>query len=102
MREPNAASERINRVGRYGGPDVRLQPLAADNIERAVEKVCDVLLRTGVVENGNACCRVEFDHDIAVAVGPGHRPAENGNRKIAVILPYPAAYSGWRSNRVWC
>src|SRR5205085_10087101 len=45
-----AVSERINRIGYYGGANVRLQPRAADNIDRAVEQTGDVGFQTGVVE----------------------------------------------------
>ena len=38
-----AASEGINRVGYNGGASVRLQPLAADNIDRAVKQAGDVV-----------------------------------------------------------
>jgi hypothetical protein len=38
-----AVSERINRVGCPGGADVRLQPVAADDIDRAVEQTGNVV-----------------------------------------------------------
>src|SRR5207302_2896034 len=66
-----AVSERINRVGYYGGANVRLQPRAADNIDRAVEQTGDVVFQTGVVEHRDMRHRIKFHHDIDVTVRAG-------------------------------
>src|SRR5271165_3830367 len=67
---PLAASEGINGIGRGSGANVRLKPGAVDNIDRAVEQAGDVLFRSGVIEDGDVCGRIKFDHDVDVAVGP--------------------------------
>ena len=64
-----AALESIDGVGRGGGANVRLQPLPTDNIDRAVEQAGNVIFQAGVVKNGDVGRRIEFHHDIDVAVG---------------------------------
>ena len=65
-----AVSEGINGVGRGGGTNVGLKPGAVDNIARAVEQAGYLLFQSGVIEKGDVCGRIKFDHDVDVAVGP--------------------------------
>src|SRR5437868_13328768 len=66
-----AVSERINRVGYYGGANVSLKPRAADNIDRADEQTGDVVFQTGVVEHRDMRPRIKFHHDIDVTGSAG-------------------------------
>src|SRR5437870_3279498 len=65
-----AALESIDGVGRGGRTNVRLKPFTVDNINRAVEQTGNVIFEAGVVKDSDPGCRVKFNHDVNVAVGP--------------------------------
>src|SRR4051795_265623 len=66
----SAGSECINRVGRNGGVDVRLEALAAHNVDGTIEQRRDVILERDILVDADPGCRIDFDHDVDVAVGP--------------------------------
>src|ERR1044071_1362113 len=94
----SAGSERINRVGRDGRFDVRLEPVAAHDIDGTIEQRGDVTLERDILVDADPGRRIDFDHDVDVAVGPfvaaGTR-AEQGGMGDAVraqgglVLPQP-------------
>src|SRR3954453_1061 len=94
----SAGSERINRVGRDGGFDVRLEPVAAHDIDGAIEQRGDVILERDILVDADPGGGIDFDHDIDVAVGPviaaGTRAEQGGVADAArpqsgFVLPQP-------------
>src|SRR6185312_707495 len=94
----SAGSERINRVGRDGGFDVRLEPLAAHNIDGTIEQRRDVILERDILVDADPGGRIDFDHDVDIAVGPvvaaGTRAEQGGMADAArpqggLVLPQP-------------
>src|SRR6266404_7095938 len=65
-----AALESIDGVDFGARANIRLEPFTADDIDWAVKQSSDVVLQSGVVEDGDASRRVKFNHDVDVAVGP--------------------------------
>jgi hypothetical protein len=49
----DAVSESINGIGRGGGPNVRLMPVAVNDFDRAIEQVSDVRFQSSVVKDGD-------------------------------------------------
>ena len=47
----------------YGGANVRLQPLAADDIDWALERTGDVF-QAGIIEHCDVRRRIEFHRDV--------------------------------------
>src|SRR5262245_52772045 len=66
-----AVSELHKSVGYHRGAKVRLQPLAAHDVDPAVEQTGDIFLLANVAENGDTRRRVKFNHDIDVAIRAG-------------------------------
>src|SRR6266404_1017866 len=64
-----AVSECINGVGCGCGTNVRLETVAADDINRALEQSCNVILERDVFIDANPGCRIDFNHDVYIAVG---------------------------------
>ena len=64
------ASERINRVCNRRWPDVRLQTVAADDINRLIKQFRDVILERDILVDADSRRRIDLDHDIDVALGP--------------------------------
>jgi hypothetical protein len=62
-------SESIDCVSGDGWFHIRLQPVAVYYIDTAVEQSGDVILQAGILENGDPGRRIEFDHDVGVALG---------------------------------
>src|SRR5690349_948212 len=94
----SGGSERINRVGRDGGFDVRLEPLAAHDIDGTIEQRCDVILERDILIDADPGGGIDFDHDVDVAVGPvvtaGTRAEQGGVADAArtqgsLVLPQP-------------
>src|SRR3954462_6513476 len=94
----SAGSECINRVGRNGGFDVRLEPVAAHDIDGTIEQRRDVILERDILIDADPGRRIDFDYDVNIAVGPvvtsGTR-AEQGSMADAaraqggLVLPQP-------------
>src|SRR3954454_3456157 len=94
----SAGSERINRVDRDGGFDVRLEPLAAYDIDGTIEQRRDIILERDILIDADRGRRIDFDHDVDVAVGPvvaASTRAEQGGMADAtraqggLVLPQP-------------
>src|SRR4051812_46269859 len=94
----SARSERINRVGRDGGFDVRLEPLAAQDIDGTIEQRRDVILERNILVDADPGRGIDFDHDVDIAVGPvvaASLRAEQGGMADAarpqggLVLPQP-------------
>src|ERR1700735_2502631 len=66
----DAASEGINSIARGGRANVGVESVAAYNINGAVEQPCDVILKRDIFKDANRRCRIDFDHDVDVAVRP--------------------------------
>jgi len=66
----SAASEGIDGVGRGRRPHVRLKTLAADNINRTIEQLGDVILEGNLFVHAHLGRRIDLDHNIDVAVRP--------------------------------
>src|SRR5438105_15951895 len=64
-----AVSECIDGVGCGSGTNVRLETVAADDINRALEQSCNVMLERDVFIDANPGCRIDFNHDVYIAVG---------------------------------
>ncbi len=64
------ASESINSVGNSHWTNIRFQALTVNNIDWAIEKTSDVIFQSGIVEHGDMGIRIEFKHDVYIAVGP--------------------------------
>src|SRR5271169_245801 len=64
-----AGSESIDGIGRRGRPDVGLEALATNDIDRAVEEFCNVILERDVFIDADAGGGIDLDHDIDVTVG---------------------------------
>src|ERR1700759_5329525 len=82
-----AASEGINGVGRRSRANVGLQPVAVDNINRAVEQTGDVVFYPGVVEDGYLGRWIKFNHDVDVAVGPVVAPRTRTEQRRMTDAP---------------
>src|SRR3954468_18644968 len=94
----SAESECINRVGRDGGFDVRLEPVAVHDIDGTIEQPRDVILERDILVDADPGRRIDFDHNVDVAVGPvvaaGTRAEQGGMADAAraqggLILPQP-------------
>src|SRR4051795_2839940 len=94
----SAGSECINRVGRDGGFNVRLEPLAAHNIDGTIEQRRDVILERDILIDADPGGGIDFDHDVDVVVGPvvaARSGAEQGGMADAaraqggLVLPQP-------------
>src|SRR5258708_27772994 len=71
----------IDRVGRGGGADIGFDAVAVHDVHGAVKQARDVFLEAGVVEYGEMRFRIDFDHDVDIAV------------TTAVAPRHPAQYS---------
>src|SRR3954468_22949103 len=94
----SAESECINRVGRDGGFDVRLEPVAVHDIDGTIEQRRDVILERDILVDADPGRGIDFDHDIDIAVGPivaaGPRAEQGGMADAAgaqggLVLPQP-------------
>jgi len=65
-----AVSECIDGVGCGSGANVRRETVAADDINRALEQSCGIILERDVFIDANPGCRIDFNHDVYIAVGP--------------------------------
>src|SRR6266446_3020816 len=65
-----AALESIDGVDFGARANIGLEPFAADYVDWAVKPAGDVVLQSGVVEDGDAGRGIKFNHDVDVAVGP--------------------------------
>src|SRR5438105_412045 len=85
----SGCSECIDRVGHRLGTNVGFEPLAAYDVDGLIEKSCNVFLEFHIIENRDAGVRIEFDHDVDIAiravVTTSHR-AEQGS----MLDPAPA------------
>ena len=102
---PSAVSsglERIDRVSRGGGTDMRFETVAVDHIDRPFEQAGDVLLEARIFEHGQMRRRIDLDHDVEVAVGPAvaarHR-AEYGRPPHAARAGQVRIEGGFRGLR---
>jgi hypothetical protein len=68
-RSTASVSEGIDGVSR-SRLYMRLQPVAVYHIDWAVEQGSEVPLQTGAIEDGNPSHRIEFDHEIGIALRP--------------------------------
>src|SRR5689334_7884422 len=85
----SVCSECIDRVGHGVATNVGFEALAAYNVYRLIEEACNVFLDVHVIKNRDAGVRIEFDHDVDVAirtvVTPSHRPEQG-----SMLDPTPA------------
>jgi len=65
-----AVSECIDGVGCGSGANVRRETVAADDINRALEQSWGIILERDVFIDANPGCRIDFNHDVYIAVGP--------------------------------
>src|SRR5882724_2477003 len=65
-----AVSECIDGVGRGSGTKVDLETVAADDVNRALKQSRNVVLERDVFIDANPGCRIDFNHDVYIAVGP--------------------------------
>ncbi len=65
-----AESEGIDGVSGGGGFHIGFESVAIHHVDRAAEQGADLVLQTGIVEDGDPGSGIEFDHDVGVAVGP--------------------------------
>src|SRR5690242_7108168 len=90
-RTPSARSEGIDGISQGGRTDVGLQALAIDDINGLFEKTGDVFLQFDVVEHRDPRGRIDFDHDIEVAVRP---MIASCDRTKQGSMPYAALTQG--------
>src|ERR1700704_2242174 len=96
-RTPSVRSEGIDSVGHSGWTDVRLETVAIDDVDRLIEKAGDVFLEVDILEHGDTRGRIDFDHDVDVAIRlmavPRHR-AKQGR-----MLPPPLTEGGFKASQ---
>jgi len=61
-------SEGTNGVDYRGRFHIRLQSGPIDDIDSSIKHRCDVFFHPRVIEDGDMRIRIEFDHDVSVAV----------------------------------
>src|SRR6266403_2970554 len=60
--------EGIDRVTGRGGTDIGLKAVAVHHVDGSVKQAPDVILEASIVEHGKMRVRIDFDHDVDVAV----------------------------------
>src|ERR1700687_3106971 len=65
----SAGLEGIDRINRRGGTDIGLEAVAVHHVDGTIKQARDEILEASIVEHGEMRLRIDFDHDIDIAVG---------------------------------
>ena len=80
-----AVLESIKGVARRGRTDVRLEPVAVDDIDRAFEQSGNIVFQSGIVKDGDLGRRIKFKYDVDITLWTLVNPrAQRGP-----VLPQP-------------
>src|ERR1700686_4830309 len=60
--------EGIGRISGRGGADIGFEAVAVYHVDGAVKQARDVILQACIVEHGDMRLRIDFDHDVDIAV----------------------------------
>src|SRR6266849_5239500 len=60
--------EGIDRVSGRGWTDIRLEAVAVHHVDGTIKQARDVILEASIVEHGEMRLRIDFDHDVDIAV----------------------------------
>src|SRR6266508_2501733 len=57
----------INRICRRGRTNVRLQPVASDDVNRAIEQAGDIFFQPDIIEHGDTGAWIDIDDYVQIA-----------------------------------
>src|SRR5882724_1136872 len=60
--------EGIDRVSGRGGTDMGFETVAVHHVDGTIKQARDVILEASIVEHGEMRLRIDFDHDVDIAV----------------------------------